>query len=165
MRTLPVPRHLHVGPGDDASSLLLLLLQCLLAVHLCECVRLQELREGKGRWKREGTPPSPFLFIRSLTAVETGCERTERRRCPFFLSPLWVSVRVVNSGSMGSKSSVASSSSSPAAAGVAAQEAPPGFSNEEQAALQWALEEKEREPTKVRCCCCSLLAGFRETVA
>ena len=32
----------------------------------------------------------------------------------------------------------------------------PEFSSEELAALQWALEEKEKEPTKVGCCCCSL---------
>ena len=49
---------------------------------------------------------------------------------------------------MGSKSSVASPSSS-AAAVAAGGEAPPGFSREEQAALQWVLERKEREPTKV----------------
>ena len=53
---------------------------------------------------------------------------------------------------MSSKSSVASSSSAAAAADAAVTvggEALPGFSPEEQAALQWVLEKKEREPTKV----------------
>jgi len=53
---------------------------------------------------------------------------------------------------MDCKSSVASSSSSsPAAAAVAAggDEALPGFSREEQAALQWAVEMKKRELSKV----------------
>ena len=45
--------------------------------------------------------------------------------------------------------SPSSSSSSSISGGAPAQEALPGFTHEEQAALQWALEEKEREPTKV----------------
>jgi len=37
----------------------------------------------------------------------------------------------------------------------------PGFSREEQTALQWAVERKEREPTKVCVLfgCCWLLAA------
>ena len=52
---------------------------------------------------------------------------------------------------MSFQSSVASpsSSSAAAAAALAMEEALPGFSREERAALQWALERKEREPTKV----------------
>ena len=63
---------------------------------------------------------------------------------------------------MDSKSSVPSSSSSPpTAGGVAAQEAVPVFSREERAALQWVLERKERDPTKVCAlfACCWLLAA------
>ena len=56
---------------------------------------------------------------------------------------------------MGSKSSVASPSSS-AAAVAAGGEA--GFSREERAALQWVLERKEREPTKV-CVRCLPVVG------
>ena len=62
---------------------------------------------------------------------------------------------------MSSKSSVASSSSAPAAAVTVGGEAPPGFSREEQAALQWALERKEREPTKVCVCCMPALGCWR----
>ena len=73
-----------------------------------------------------------------------------------------VSLRVLLSSPMGSKSSVASpssSSSATAAAALAMEEAPPGFSREEQAALQWVLKKKEREPTKVCVCavCLSLV--------
>ena len=52
---------------------------------------------------------------------------------------------------MSSTSSVVSSSSAAGAAAVVTVggEALPGFSPEEQAALQWVLEKKEREPTKV----------------
>ena len=39
------------------------------------------------------------------------------------------------------------------------REAPPGFSREEQAALQWALERKEREPTKVCVRCLPVVGG------
>ena len=41
------------------------------------------------------------------------------------------------------------------------EEALPGFSREERAALQWALERKEREPTRVCVlfACCWLLAA------
>lgn len=57
------------------------------------------------------------------------------------------------------KSPVASSPSSSSAACV--EEALPCFSHEEQTALQWALGEREREPTKVSCvavvACCQLL--------
>ena len=62
---------------------------------------------------------------------------------------------------MSSKSSVVSSSSGAAAAVTVGGEAPPGFSPEEQAALQWVLEKKEREPTKVYVlfACCWLLAA------
>ena len=35
----------------------------------------------------------------------------------------------------------------------------PGFSPEEQAALQWVLEKKEREPTKVCVAACLLLVA------
>lgn len=58
---------------------------------------------------------------------------------------------------MDSTSSAASSSSSSPAAALG--EALPRFSCEELAALQWALEEKEREPTKV-CSCCLLGLPF-----
>ena len=64
---------------------------------------------------------------------------------------------------MSSKSSVASSSSAagPGAAVTVGREAPPGFSREEQAALQWALERKEREPTKVCVCCMPAVGCWR----
>ena len=58
---------------------------------------------------------------------------------------------------MSSKSS-ASPPSSSAAAVAAGGEAPPGFTPEEQAALQWVLERKEREPTKV-CVRCLPVVG------
>ena len=75
-----------------------------------------------------------------------------------------VSLRVFLSSPMSFQSSFASSSSSSSAAAAAAlamEEALFGFSRKERAALQWALERKEREPTKVCVlfACCWLLAA------
>ena len=74
-----------------------------------------------------------------------------------------VSLRVFLSSPMSFQSSVASSSSSSAAAAaaLAMEEALFGFSRKERAALQWVLERKEREPTKVCVlfACCWLLAA------
>ena len=66
-------------------------------------------------------------------------------------APACVPLRVLHSCPMSASSSSFSSSS-------AAVAVLPGFSREERAALQWALERKEREPTKV--CGCQFAVSY-----